>query len=206
MSARLARVLTALSLLLVFGLGPAAAQDLAAAARKARADRAKKHAPAAPSYTEDDLASKRSKAEDAEPEATPGSTSKAAPVPHEPREEPGLDPGSPEGPPSTSVVPHSAEEAKPDGEEQDRAQQEAYWHKRMQDARSRVERAEANLEKATQYAGRSMGFTGRHALRLQAAAQERVEKAQKELDEARQELDDLPDEARRAGAMPGWLR
>ena len=55
-------------------------------------------------------------------------------------------------------------------EEQERAQQEAYWRRQVLTAQSRVERA------------------------------------QEELDKARQALEDLPDEARQAGALPGWLR
>jgi hypothetical protein len=112
---------------------------------------------------------------------------------------------------------------------------EAYWRGRMQQARERVARLEAEVQRLDS-AATGLAFDpppmecvpperlnsttqARYEacqkelqnlpLRRQAAhaqAIQRVEKARQDLAEAKRALESLEDEARRAGALPGWLR
>ncbi len=69
----------------------------------------------------------------------------------------------------------------------------------LQAARARVEKISIAMNRAGGRARAAM------AQRLQAATAE-VERRAAELADARRALDDLEEEARKAGALPGWLR
>jgi hypothetical protein len=86
---------------------------------------------------------------------------------------------------------------------------EELWRRRAAEARARVEMAEAAYERA-QKAGMprvayedDSGGTVREAI---AEVQKRREEAKKDLDLARAAVIELEEQARRAGALPGWLR
>lgn len=86
---------------------------------------------------------------------------------------------------------------------------EELWRRRAAEARARVEAAEGAYERA-QKAGMprvvyedDSGGTVREAI---AEVQKRLEEAKKELDLARAAVVELEEQARRAGALPGWLR
>ncbi len=115
------------------------------------------------------------------------------------------------------------------------AQNEAQWRSRAQQLRSAVTTAEANLKKAEAEAVAAgplplgdyevkcrkvryrmpdgslsapvdpCAHTGA-AYNRSVGAKTRVEAAQQALDKARQALANLEEEARRAGAQPGWIR
>jgi len=107
---------------------------------------------------------------------------------------------------------------------------EAYWRRRAQELRSAVASLEAEVAELDAYATKLAygvsttrvrpGTSGAMATAIQeqnVAAQKgwemergrvmtRLEKARRELAAAKQRLADLDDEARRDGALPGWLR
>lgn len=80
-----------------------------------------------------------------------------------------------------------------------------YWRKRVLEARERVAEARERFEAARQ--------AYRDARQRNYPRGEAVEKIERELQAAREalkqaraDLEALPEEARRAGALPGWLR
>lgn len=97
-----------------------------------------------------------------------------------------------------------------DGERQVREQQEQYWRSRMAAARAEVTRHEdvlKELEKLSLVPGESyVDDSGQTVIRDLAHLREMVANAQRRLADARRAVDDLEDEARRQGALPGWLR
>ena len=88
----------------------------------------------------------------------------------------------------------------------DDAEREAYWRARASQARNRVAAAEQRLADAQlDYQKLRQRRTQRGEPR--AAISGEREAAQMELSAAlRYRDDELPDEARRAGALPGWVR
>jgi hypothetical protein len=80
---------------------------------------------------------------------------------------------------------------------------EAYWRKRMEEARAKVARLKQQVDVLDRIARQNTGSSS------QAVQQQRVEQITKlrgELGAAEKALVDLEEEARRAGALPGWLR
>jgi hypothetical protein len=84
-------------------------------------------------------------------------------------------------------------------------EQHAYWTSRHHDLVERVRDANARLE-----AARDTYRHGIHRPRRDEARKTELQRAIAEaeagLGEARRALDELPEEARRAGALPGWIR
>ncbi len=83
--------------------------------------------------------------------------------------------------------------------------QRAYWQERarslhaaVRDARSRVSAAEAR------YTRLRKKIRARGDKKVEAVSE--LEEARRELADAEARLEALPDEARRAGALPGWIR
>jgi hypothetical protein len=93
---------------------------------------------------------------------------------------------------------------------------EAYWRRRMDEARRRVVAAERLVRQEQERLNALMADTSptnvMDPFRLQtleadrAKAREAVEKATQEQAAAQKALEDLQEEARRRGALPGWLR
>lgn len=79
------------------------------------------------------------------------------------------------------------------------------WQQRLREARQAVAEARARYETASRdYKRMRHGHRGRGEPRAEARAE--IEAARKELEAAEQRLEALPEEARRAGVPPGWLR
>jgi hypothetical protein len=80
--------------------------------------------------------------------------------------------------------------------------------KRVEDARRRVEELDAAVHKLESdfYAWDDGQYRDRVIKPAWDKTKEELEAARKELAEAEKDLADLPDRARRAGALPGWLR
>lgn len=98
-------------------------------------------------------------------------------------------------------------------EEQRDAAQKAYWQQRMRAAKQRLADAEQryrNLDqRRTELLGRWGGVaSGRLQEREEAERiSKEMQQVQHEIDDARNQVENtIPDEARKAGAEPGWLR
>jgi hypothetical protein len=111
-----------------------------------------------------------------------------------------------------------AEETKSKEENQkkpDLADDEQYWRGRHQEANERLQAAEQKVNElqsdvnalTRQFYAESDGVGGRG--QIEAQRNERLsdlDKAKAELEQARQALNSLEEEARKAGAPPGWVR
>lgn len=111
----------------------------------------------------------------------------------------------------TPVPAREAEQYQPDiGNEQ---RLKAEWHQRFKEARSRLENAEARRSQLQKEKADLFAAWGSPAL-APVANRQRAEEIDSELDEIQKEIEDarrylettLPDEARRAGIPPGWIR
>jgi len=166
----------------------AGGQDLAAAARKEKERRARAKAETTKVYGTDDLAAGRP----ASPSpATDGNTSAGV----------GAPPGGQAAAPAVS------------DDSQARARQEAYWRERARVARANLAEAERRFADLDALAARTMiAPPDGVVIRRESWAKRRedllhaLEQAKSALAAARQALAGLEDEARRAGALPGWLR
>jgi hypothetical protein len=98
----------------------------------------------------------------------------------------------------------------PAASDEDREQQEQYWRDRANAARAevaRLEEAVKELEKLFLVDGESyVDDSGKTVIRDLAHLREIVAKTNRDLAAAKQAVADLEDEARRKGALPGWLR
>ena len=104
----------------------------------------------------------------------------------------------------------------PDRSEQERAELEARWRRIAPERRDALARVEARVaELRTKIAGlqNDLGPTNlgdpyrEQTLRAQAGeARTELERAEAELVRARAAVDALEDDARREGALPGWVR
>jgi hypothetical protein len=119
-----------------------------------------------------------------------------------------------EGGPGVAVVPESQSPAAPASGGDDAARK-AQWQSRMLDAKRRLKNAEDNyqqLEKRKSDLKAQWGSAGA-ALPTQGVLDEMKQldasmaSAKAEIDKARDQINNvIPDEARRAGIPPGWLR
>jgi hypothetical protein len=80
--------------------------------------------------------------------------------------------------------------------------------KRVEDAKGRVAELDAAAKKLENdfYAWDDGQYRDRVIKPAWDHARERLEDAKRELAEAETDLADLPEKARKAGALPGWLR
>ncbi len=174
------RLLAAVACVVAFPV-LAGGQSLGDVARKEkdRRDKARTASPAPPTYTEDSLAS-------AKGGLLSSDVGNAAPSPR------------------VSPAPSAA------GDEGRRADAEGYWRMRAARARHRVAAAQEAYDSLDrQIRIGQPARTDENGLRViysQRDMKEMADRAQTELAEARKALEDLFDEARRAGALPGWLR
>ncbi len=89
-------------------------------------------------------------------------------------------------------------------EDDDHQNQKEYWQDRYRRLRQDAARLERNAERARKaYALAQRRNYPRGGARQKLFQQ--IEDAEAELESVRQEIAELPTEARRAGAMPGWL-
>ena len=173
----------------------AVAQSLGEAAAREQERRARegaKASPAAPAFTAKDLEAARI-AREGPPKPSPSPGDKAA---------------SPKPSPRSTPYPVPTIEATPS--------QEPYWRNRAAEKRTAIADAEAKvaaLQQQLTAARNDLSPTGTSdPYRLQTQQAEitklsaAIAAAQRELDAARQAMADFEDEARRGGALPGWLR
>ena len=193
--ARTTRFVGGLALLLAFG--PAAwGQSLGEVARKEK-ERRQKAGPTGPAFTDDDLRGYG--------EGDPAAKGKA---------------GAPDK--STASGKASGDKAAKDGAARggEGAGDETYWRSRAKAARAAVEAAAARVaqaEAAAQGAPAGIRQPQPGDVLTQVpppvvtdadhrAAETALAAARRELERAKKALADLEDEARRKGALPGWLR
>jgi hypothetical protein len=97
----------------------------------------------------------------------------------------------------------------------DEAEQEkkAYWQQRIKQARQRLADAQRRYQDLEQQRNAALmrwsgGASGNIALRLEAdRLDQEMKNIQSQIDEARNEIEnEIPEEARKAGVPPGWLR
>jgi len=93
-------------------------------------------------------------------------------------------------------------------------QQKAEWHQRMMDARGRLAETEERLQRAElefkafqeKHGAGLYGYTPSDQVELDRLNEE-VRSAQKDREEARNIIENgIPEEARKSGVPPGWLR
>jgi hypothetical protein len=78
------------------------------------------------------------------------------------------------------------------------ARGEAYWRSRMKEAREKVASLKVKVDELDRITKQNLGSTSKWAADLA--------KAREELAAAEREIGDLEEEARKAGALPGWFR
>lgn len=92
---------------------------------------------------------------------------------------------------------------------------EAYWRERMHSARARVEELRERIRQFEQESKKLENDfyswdDGRYRDGVIKPAwdkkREELETAKRELEQAEKDLSELPEKARKAGALPGWLR
>jgi hypothetical protein len=99
------------------------------------------------------------------------------------------------------------------GEEQREAQQKAMWRQRMSEAKQRLAAAEQRYRETDQRRTAMLGQWGTPAyappeVRIEAERLAgEMQTIQQEIDDARNQVEVvIPEEARKAGVPPGWLR
>ncbi|HSP94867.1 MAG TPA: hypothetical protein VLU06_09970 [Thermoanaerobaculia bacterium] len=92
---------------------------------------------------------------------------------------------------------------------------EAYWRERMHSARSRVEELRERIRRFEQeskklendfYSWDDGQYRDGVIKPAWDQKREELETARRDLEQAEKELSELPEKARKAGALPGWLR
>ena len=121
--------------------------------------------------------------------------------------------GTPAPRPSISAAPEEGTPPADDVPVDRHGRGEAWWRERGSAVREEIEEADRSLAEAqarleaaeSDYLGPSEGERNSWSLRVQAE-RDRVEAARREQRRAAAAWDDLQEEARKAGAFPGWLR
>lgn len=176
-----------LSLALALLPASASAQSLGAAARKEeeRRQKNKERGVKAPLFDDSKIAKK--------PEAVPA---------------PGASPAASASPAPAAAA--ASEPSLPDAEGEQRRRQEEMWRGRMTEARARRDEAKKRYEFiASQSLGPMEYFVddrGKVIIRDVEHLRQLIAEAKAEWEAAERSLVELEDTARRAGALPGWLR
>lgn len=194
------RVTSLVVLLGVVGAGPRLAfaqqPSLVEVARK-EAERRKAVTEPVRTFTNKDVEKVSPKAPYSVVDARPGTEKPAAPPP-------GGDAGA------AAAQPGGA----PPAAAQEPAKDEAYWRKRMTDAREQLQRnrlfAEALQSRinalTTDFVNRDDPFQRAQIAQQRQEALAELDRVQRDIENNSKALDDLQEEARRAGVPPGWLR
>jgi hypothetical protein len=173
-----------------------AGQSMGDTARKERERRAKlKPAEAAAQpISEKDLAATTGRLAN-DPEETPSPSASASPT------------GEASGPGFGAGLGTQASDAGGPGASADA---ETYWRRRVGQARGRVAEAQAKHDAMQRmvHLGQPAMYNedGRRVMYSAQQLKQMADRAQAEVAEAQKALDDLLEQARRAGALPGWLR
>jgi hypothetical protein len=126
---------------------------------------------------------------------------------------------APRNTPAAAATPAAAKAERPAGAEgtppQESSEAEAYWRERMHSAKALVEDleekvrrydAEAHKLENDFYSWDDGNYRDGVIKPAWDKKREELETAKRDLAEAQKELADLPEKARKAGALPGWLR
>ena len=119
--------------------------------------------------------------------------------------------------PASPAATAKIEAPRADGEPpaQNSAEAEAYWRERMHSAKTRVEDLEERVRRYDQearklendfYSWDDGNYRDGVIKPAWDKKREELETSKRELADAQKELADLPEKARKAGALPGWLR
>jgi hypothetical protein len=131
-------------------------------------------------------------------------------APPKPAPSPSPGPSAGASPAAAAPAAVSAERDASDAEAEERKQQEEIWRGRMTAARVKRDAARRRYDELTKLSlvpGESyVDHDGRIVIRNLEHLQELVARAKAELDTAEAAINDIEDAARRAGALPGWLR
>ncbi|HTY41352.1 MAG TPA: hypothetical protein VMH79_05715 [Thermoanaerobaculia bacterium] len=129
-------------------------------------------------------------------------TGKAQPTPARPG------PTQPSAPPAAAASPAAAPAAPPSGGEAEWKEIAAKARKRVADDKTRVGELEAATKKLENdfYAWDDGQYRDRVIKPAWDRSRSDLETAKQELAEAEKDLADLPEKARKAGALPGWIR
>jgi hypothetical protein len=119
--------------------------------------------------------------------------------------------GAPEKVTASTVAPSSTREGgTPEGSAKGDGRGESYWRERVRAAEARLAEAQAIYD---QLASMSLvpgevyqDSKGKNVITSIQQLQEMTAQAKAERDAAKKELDDVHEDARRSGALPGWLR
>ncbi len=123
----------------------------------------------------------------------------------------GIESSGPEGQPVEGEKTAGGEKKK----EEDPAAQETYWRGRkdaadagIQDAQARVNQLQSEINSlTTSFYAEADGVGQRPLIESERASRiDELKAAQQALEDAKAGREDLDDEARKAGALPGWLR
>lgn len=184
--------------------GPVLAQSLAEIAARDQERRARQGSRSAPAYTDADLRASPSPPPSPSPSPSPVSWQTASPRPR-----------GWKAPAGRTASPSPSPEA-PDRSAQERAELELRWRAVARERREALARAEARiaeLEARITALRNDLSPVGLGDPNRQQTRQAEIGQAQRELEAARaalatarQAVDDLEDDARRAGALPGWVR
>ena len=108
-----------------------------------------------------------------------------------------------------------AKEGKTEKKEVDPTQTEEYWRTRKQETDQKLEEAQSKVQQlqneinnlTTAFYAESDGVAQRPLIETERIERiKELEQAKQELENARQAAEGLEDEARKAGALPGWVR
>jgi hypothetical protein len=176
-----------LPLVLALLPAPGSAQSLGAAARKEEERRQKNKEKGVKAPLFDDARIAKKEPASPAPAASPGTAAAAPAAPAD-----------------------SNESSLGDAEEEQRRQQEAMWRSRMTAARARRDEAKKRYDYLNSlFLGPNEYFVddkGKVLVRDIDHLRQLIAQAKTEWDAAEKAIVDLEDSARRAGALPGWLR
>ena len=117
--------------------------------------------------------------------------------------------------PESESAEQKENEGKNDKKAVDPTQTEEYWRERKQETDQRVEEAQSKVQQlqseinnlTTAFYAESDGVAQRPLIESERIERiKELEQAKQDLEEAREEAAGLEDEARKAGALPGWVR
>ena len=111
--------------------------------------------------------------------------------------------------------PAAEEDKKAEKKEKDPTQSEEYWRARKEEVNQNLQEAQAKVEQlqseinslTTAFYAESDGVAQRPLIESERTERiKELEQAKQDLENARQQAEGLEDEARKAGALPGWIR
>lgn len=117
--------------------------------------------------------------------------------------------------PGGEAAEEKEKETKTDKKEVDPTQTEEYWRARKEETDKRVEEAQSKVQQlqneinslTTAFYAESDGVAQRPLIESERIERiKELEQAKQDLENAREDASNLEDEARKAGALPGWVR